>query len=176
MKAIELDQEMRDLFADEEVLAYFDCALALRAAEAGAGRVDGLCKISRPRARRSRSTYLSLIFIFDAPDAPTQAAVAAHVAAIEWASCTAPGIDCVLAIPHRDASAGLFLKEIDVYLDGNRPPTPEFLREVLQPAVARVMGVVPGALTVWEAAEQPPPAPSADDTLLGRLRRLAGRG
>lgn len=180
MKAIDIDQELRDLVASEEVLAYFDFVLPL-GDPAGAGRdVEGLCKVSRPRERNSRSTYLSLFFIVDAHDEVTHRAIDAHMSRADWSSCGASvaGVDCIMAIPHRSATAGLFLKEVDVYLDGSQPANTPFLRDALQPAIARAVGLRPGELTVWEeaAADVAPPAAAAQsETLLGRLRRFSGR-
>jgi hypothetical protein len=175
MKAIELDRQLRDLVATEELLAYFDFVLPLTAPDGARHELEGLCKVSRPKARRSRSTYLSLILIIDAPESTTQALLDAHFTAVDWAACSAPGLECVLAIPHRGASAGLFLKEIDAYLAADQAPSAEFLGDVLQPALARTARLVPGALTVWEEpADAAPSAPTDAGTLLGRLRRFAG--
>jgi hypothetical protein len=176
MKAIELDRELRDLVSTEEVLAYFDFVLPLGAPGGTRDEVEGLCKVSRPRARRSHSTYLSLMFIIDAQDAAVQTLLRTHFGQIDWAACAAPGIDCVLAIPHREPSAGLFLKEVDVYLDREQAPSAKFLRDVLQPALARSARLVPGELTVWEetAEVSPQQAAAGGETLLSRLRRLAG--
>lgn len=174
MKPIEMDRELRDLVTSEEMLAYFDFILPLGDPGSARQEVEGLCKVSRPRERRSRSTYLSLIFIIDAHDAATQALLNAHWGQIDWAACTAPGIDCVLAIPHREPSTGLFVKEVDVYLDSQQPATAEFLRDTLQPALARTTRFVPGELTVWDEPTQARPEPAPSETLLGRLRRLTG--
>jgi hypothetical protein len=179
MKAIDIDGELRDLVASEEVLAYFDFVLPL--GTDAAGQIEGLCKVSRPRERNSRSTYLSLFFIVDAHDEASRRAIDTHIGRADW-SASVPGVDCVLAIPHRDATAGLFLKEVDVYLDGSHPPTASFVRDVLQPAIARATGVRPGEVTAWEESPQSeagragtataPPG----DTLFRRLRRLVSGG
>ncbi len=168
MKPIELDRELRDLVTTEEVLAYFDFLLPLGAPGGTRQELEGLCKVSRPRERRSRSTYLSLIFIIDAHDAAAQARLNEHWGQIDWVACTAPGIDCVLAIPHREPSSGVFLKEVDVYLEREQPPSAEFLRDVLQPALARTARFVPGELTIWDEPT------ASSESLLDRLRRLAG--
>jgi len=120
MKAIDIEGELRELVASEEVLAYFDFTLPLGGAADAAREVEGLCKVSRPRERKSRSTYLSLFFIVDAPDDATRRAIDTKLSRADWNECSAstPGVDCVMAIPHRHAGAGLFLKEIDAYLDG----------------------------------------------------------
>src|SRR5262249_11320555 len=147
------------------------------------GAVEGLCKVSRPRERRSRSTYVSLFFVVDTADAPTRRHVAGHLGRVDWHACGAamPGVDCVLAIPHRDAGsdAGLFLKELDVYLDGSRAPDTKFLRTVLHPAIVKATGLRSGEITVWEdaapaTAAAPPGSSTASASLLTRLRRLTG--
>jgi hypothetical protein len=179
MEPIDIEQELQDLVANEEVLGFFDFTLP---PASGAGAVEGLCKVSRPRERRSRSTYVSLFFVVDAPDAETRGRVAGHLGRVDWNACGSAmaGVDCILAIPHRDAGsgAGLFLKEVDVYLDGSRAADAAFLRNVLQPAVAKATGLRTGEITVWEDASAPAATPSGaaatGDTLLVRLRRLAG--
>lgn len=170
MKAIEIDQELRALVAGEEVLAYFDFVVAVGEPRVA---VEGLCKVARPRERRSKTTYLSTIFIVDAADAATQQALDAHMKAVDWSACAAasPGVDCVLAIPHQEAGKGLFVKEIDVYLDGTRPPDAAFVRDVLLPLFANAIRLAPSELTVWD---EPAAAAPAADSLIGRLRRLAG--
>ena len=184
MKAIDIEGELRELVASEEVLAYFDFTLPLGGAADAAREVEGLCKVSRPRERKSRSTYLSLFFIVDAPDDATRRAIDTKLSRADWNECSAstPGVDCVMAIPHRHAGAGLFLKEIDAYLDGSYPPTAAFVRDALLPAVARATQLRPGELTIWEETAADPgggaPRAAADagETLLSRLRRFTRGG
>lgn len=175
MKAFDIDQELADLAAKEEVLAFFDFELALD----GEQRVEGLCKVSRPRERRSRSTYCSLLFVIDAPDAAAQRSLEGRLGAIDWNAFAAatPGVECVLAVPRRAGGGGLFLKEVDVYLDGSRDADASFAREVLQPAIARATSAKAGEVTVWnEAGDQPAkPAEAKPESFLDRLRRFAGR-
>jgi len=180
MKAIDIEGELRELVAGEEVLAYFDFVLPLGDAADGVREVEGLCKVSRPRERKSRSTYLSLFFIVDAPDDATRRAIDTKLSRADWNECSVstPGVDCVMAIPNRHAGAGLFLKEIDAYLDGSYPPSAAFLREALLPALTRATQLRAGELTIWEdtAAEAgtgaPGSAAEAGETLLSRLRRF----
>jgi hypothetical protein len=176
MKEIDIDSELRDLVASEELLAYFDFVLPPGDGKDPAGGIEGLCKVSRPRERNSRSTYLSLFFIVDAHDEAALRAIDARIGRADW-SAPIPGVDCVLAIPHRDDTAGLFLKEVDIYLDGSQPPTASFVRDVLQPAIARATGLQPGEVTAWEESPQPDTGAAdaaAHETLLGRLRRIVG--
>src|SRR5512143_1647843 len=147
MKAIDIDRQLRDIMANEELLAFFDFALPLGGGE---GEVDGLCKVSRPRERQSRTTYLSVFLTIDLPDDAVYRAVEARMKAIDWSAQTVPGVDCFVTIPHRGTRGGLFLKEIDVYLDGSLVPDAAFVRDTLQPAIARATGMRPGELTVWE--------------------------
>jgi len=181
MEPIDIERELQDLVASEEVLGFFDFTLP---PSGGAGAVEGLCKVSRPRERRSRSTYVSLFFIVDAPEGEMRRRVAGHLGRVDWNACGSamPGVDCILAIPHRDAGsgAGLFLKEVDVYLDGSRAADAAFLRTVLQPAIATATGLRAGEITVWDDASASPVTPSnaaaKSESLLARLRRLAGGG
>ncbi|MEO8602267.1 MAG: hypothetical protein ABI629_06820 [bacterium] len=173
MKAINIDRELEELVASEEVLAFFDFMLPLQ----GEVVVEGLCKVSRPRERRSKSTYLSIFFIVDAPEAAQQRDVEARLKAVDWnaAGEQAPGVDCFVAIPNRGATGGLVLKEVDVFLDGNVSPDIAFVREVLQPAIARAADLRAGLVTVWDEPVAKPvgPAASAGGGFLARLRRMA---
>jgi len=173
MKAINIDRELQELVASEEVLAFFDFMLPLP----GEVAVEGLCKVSRPRERRSKSTYLSIFFIVDAHEPATQGSVETHLRRVDWnaAGEQAPGVDCFVAIPSRGATGGLVLKEVDVFLNGNVTPDLAFVRDVLQPALARAADLRPGPVTVWEdPLAAAAPAPAANDGLLGRLRQMAG--
>lgn len=178
MKAINIDRELQQLVASEEVLAFFDFMLPL----SGEAAVEGLCKVSRPRERRSKSTYLSVFFIVDAHEAAVQRGVEQHLRRVDWNALgeQTAGVDCFVAIPNRGATGGLVLKEVDVFLDGSRAPDVAFVREVLQPAIARAADLRAGPVTVWEDAAEAPAAPAPSATaasgggLLGRLRRLAG--
>lgn len=178
MKALDLERELVDLAAKEEVLAFFDFVLTLPTASGSGHDVEGLCKVSRPRERRSRATYVSLLFIVDAQDAATRQALESHMKNVDWGSpeMAPPGVDCVLPVPYRNAAEGLFLKEIDVYLDGTRAPDTAFVREVLQPAVVRATGIRPGEITAWADTPEAPAVsePVKSETLLERLRRLVG--
>ena len=177
-KTIDIGRELQDIIANEELLAFFDFVLPLAEADGAPREVEGLCKVSRPRERRSRATYLSVFFIVDLPDAAIYRALDAHIRKIEWTAGdeSAGGIDCVVPIPHRAAGGGLFLKEVDVYLDGRRRPDAAFVREVLQPGLARAVGLRPGELTVWEdaAGAADTGTPAERETLVARLRRFAG--
>jgi hypothetical protein len=174
-KTIDIGQELQDIIANEELLAFFDFVLPL--ADAGGAReLEGLCKVSRPRERRSRATYLSVFFVVDLPDPAAYRALDAQLRRIEWSAGdeSAAGIDCVVPIPHRAAGGGLFLKEVDVYLDGTRRPDAAFVREVLQPGLARAVGLRAGDLTVWDeaAATANDSLPNGRETLVSRLRRF----
>jgi hypothetical protein len=178
---IDLDRELMSLVAREEMLAFFDFVLALGGDRDGGPTVEGLCKISRPKERRSRVTYLSLLFVVDAADVSAQQALAARFGAIDWDAARAEGVDGVLPVPHRDAGAGLFLKEVDVFLDGSRVADAAFVRETLLPSIVRATGIRPGELTVWQSSPAPAATPSsnsdaASESLVDRLRRLLGLG
>ena len=178
MKAIDIDRELQELVASEELLAFFDFLLRVELGDGTLREVEGLCKVSRPRERRSRSTYLSTFFVIDAADAAVHRALDAHMKRVDWNACgdVTEGVDIVVPIPHRSGGAGLFLKEIDVYLDGSRPPDAGFVRDVLQPALVIATGMRPGDLTVWDEPAAPGAVSAERDSLIARLRRLAGKG
>src|SRR5262249_6289539 len=107
-------------------------------------------------------------------------AIDAHMGAADWNACgsATPGVDCILEIPHRGSTAGLFLKEIDGYLDGSRPADAAVLRDVPPPPLAPAAPPPVREITVWEDPKAAPANPSAASslTLLSRLRRLTGGG
>lgn len=169
---IDIDQELQNIVANEELLAFFDFRVA-----ADGHTVDGLCKVSRPRERRSKATYVSIFFVIDLPDDATYRAIEAHMRKVDWAACgeATLGVDCMVAIPHRGGD-GLLLKEVDAYLDGSRTPDAAFVRDILQPALVRAAGLHPGELTVWNDSA-PASARGANNagSVLARLRRLTER-
>ncbi len=61
---IDLRQELIDLYASEQMLAFFEFTLAHPGNEA----LSGLCRIAQPKPHRSTLRYLSLIFLVDTPD------------------------------------------------------------------------------------------------------------
>lgn len=184
MKELDIERELLDLAAKEEVLAFFDFVLPITVGGAVSRDVEGLCKVSRPRARNSRATYFSLFFVVDSQDEAVQQALDALMRDVDWSAfgTRTSGVDCVLPVPHRGATAGLFLKEVDVYLDGSRPADATFVRDAIVPAVAQTMGLRAGELTVWEeraavgASSASPTSAAKSESILDRLRRLAGLG
>lgn len=177
MNELDIERELLDLAKKEEVLAFFDFVLPLQV-DGGAREVEGLCKISRPRERSSRATYFSLFFVVDSQDAAIQHGLERAMRDADWNELgeKTDGVDCVLPVPHRGGTAGLFLKEVDVYLDGTRAPDTAFVREAIVPAVAATLKLRAGELTVWDVQPAPSTTPGASksESLLGRLRRLAG--
>ncbi len=65
---IDLRQELIDLYADEQMLAFFEFTLERPGNEA----LSGLCRIARPKPHSSTLRYLSLIFLVDTPDSATR--------------------------------------------------------------------------------------------------------
>src|SRR5262245_18476033 len=97
METIDIGRELQDIMASEELLAFFDFTLPL-----DGGETEGLCKVSRPRSRRSKATYLSVFLTIDLPDDAVYRAVEARLKAVDWSAASEglSGIDCFVAIPH----------------------------------------------------------------------------
>ena len=178
METIDIGRELQDIMASEELLAFFDFVLPLATAARDRGAVQGVA---------AALTALEIDLPVDLPDhrpagrrrLPRRRGAPEGGRLERGRRGGCPGIDCFVAIPHRSHQGGLFLKEVDVYLDGSRPPDVAFVRDVLQPAIARAVGLRPGELTVWEESAAAPPADRAPEghgtSLLDRFRRLGSR-
>ncbi len=175
-RRINLDQEFLGLFSREEMLAFFDFQLAWTAGKT----LEGLCKVSKPRLGEGKSQYISLLFIIDTPGQGAREQAAASLLKIDWNAAmeAIPGVDSVLAMPYQATVPDTCWVECDVYLNPGVVVGRSYLSGRLIPAVARAIGAALGEVVFWdESSALPPGTPTqkAGNTLMERIRRLAGR-
>lgn len=146
-KIIDLKQQLIGLFEKEEVLAFFDFELTV---DPGAS-VQGLCKISEPKAGAAKSNYLSLLFIIDAIDDAIEAKVDAHMKGILWQEFKGrlSGIDMIVPMPHVGYGTRHYLKEVELYLDRQTQITPSFVSGDLYRAIVKTLGCSGGEPVFW---------------------------
>lgn len=145
-KIIDLDEELLNLLKKEEMFAFFDFSLNLPEA----GTASGLCKVSRPRSADSGSYYISLLFLIDADEQRMPRAIDERINKINWKdlSHSVPEIKSILPMPYLSVRAGIYAREIDIYLSVN-----ELTRAFVtgfQPLLARAMGLNAEAPVFWD--------------------------
>jgi hypothetical protein len=140
---IDLYREFIDVFRKEEMLAFFD----FQAESGGIGPLTGLCKISRPKAGKADSRYLSLLFIIETPDEEAWKAAEARFGRIAWDGLRDrfPEFESALSIPFTlQEFSGNYFQEIDIYLKDTARVSRSFILGTLCPSVFSVAGLTAG--------------------------------
>lgn len=145
-RIIDLDEEFLSLFKKEEMFAFFDFGLDLP----GDRTASGLCKISRPKAADSDSYYISLLFMIDAAEDAVCQAIHEHIDRINWRELEAsvPEIVTVLSLPHTSPRSGIYFREIDIYLSGDKL-TKSFFAQ-FHPRLAEVAAFQAASPIFWD--------------------------
>lgn len=145
---IDLDRQLLDLFNKERMLAFFDFQVKLGEAEPH----SGLCKVSQPKGGGRQSQYLSLLFLIDTPSDTAWQQVDAYAGHLDWNAFERelPGVETVLPIPHLHGGAGIYFKEVDIYLNSSVFIVKHYVMNHLYPAVLRVMGLKGGEVVFWD--------------------------
>lgn len=174
-RVIDLDEEFLDLLKREEIFAFFDFCLGLPADRT----VSGLCKISRPKPADSGSHYFSMVFMLDAVDDTVCRAISEYFKVIDWEDLarSVPGIVSFAAMPYLSQHAGIYIKEVDVYLTAGNLTRP-FL-EGFHSSLARGMKIRAENPIYWDDIPQEPKPVTSSETLsptpfrsfLDRLRK-----
>lgn len=157
---VDVRRQFIQLFAKEEMLAFFDFSLVL----GERGSVAGLCKIAKPRGTPQGDSYLSLLFLIDAPDEETQEQVTRYARGIPWKDLERhlSGVQTVLSIPHLRPGMGFFYKETDIYFSGRKDLSKPFLSGSLFPAILKVTGFTAQELVFWEDLGERKEAPAVE--------------
>lgn len=145
---IDLDRELIELFNKEQMIAFFDFQVTR-----GEGAPNtGLCKISRPKSGARQSQYISLLFLIDTPEKSDWQQVDAFLGNLDWNTFQheLPGVVSVLPIPHLDKSSCIYFKEVDIYLTNSVSLGKSYVKNLLYPAVLRVMEINCGEMVFWD--------------------------
>jgi hypothetical protein len=178
-RVIDLDEEFSTLLKKEKIFAFFDFSLSLP----GDQTASGLCKISRPKSADSKSHYISLLFMVDAADDPKSRSINEHMNGIDWGELNKSVVEVtsVLPMPSLSQRAGIYIREVDIYLGGDNFERLFF--EKLIVSLARVAGLNAETPVFWDdfpRAEEPatgsePSEPEHALSYRERLRKFMGK-
>ena len=167
---IDLRQELIDLYAGEQMLAFFEFTLERPGNEA----LSGLCRIARPKPHSSTLHYLSLIFLVDTPDSATRPVAQKALARLEGSALktAVPGMTDGALISSLSSSTENYIAQTDLLLE--REVNNAFITTQLIPAIARLAQLHLTHVEWWEESRSlaVPPAdtPSQPSSLLATVR------
>lgn len=149
---IDLDRQLLELFKKERMLAFFDFRVQLGDAEP----LSGLCKISQPKGSSRQSQYLSLLFLFDTPQAADWQQVDDSIGRLDWNAFLSElaGVVTVLAIPPLHRGTMIYFKEVDIYLDSGVAIGKRYVINELYPAILKVMKLTGGEVVFWDGVPE----------------------
>ena len=167
---IDLRQELIDLYAGEQMLAFFEFTLERPGNEA----LSGLCRIAQPRPHRSALRYLSLIFLVDTPDSATRLVVQKSLARLEGSALktAVPGMTDGAIISSLHSSTENYIAQTDLLLES--AVNQAFITTQLIPAIAGIAQLHLTHVEWWEESRSlaAPPADtsSPSSSLLATVR------
>ena len=167
---IDFGQELIDLYAGEQMLAFFEFALERPGNEA----LSGLCRIAQPKPHSSTLRYLSLIFLVDTPDSATRPVAQKALARLEASALktAVPGMTDNALISSLHSSIESYIAQTDLLLEGE--VNEAFITTQLIPAIARIAQLHLTHVEWWEESRSlaAPPAdtPSAPSSLFATVR------
>ena len=167
---IDLRQELIDLYAGEQMLAFFEFTLERPGNEA----LSGLCRIAQPKSRRSTLRYLSLIFLVDTHDSATRLVVQKALARLEGSvlKTAVPGMTDGAIISSLSSSTENYIAQTDLLLES--AVNEAFITTQLIPAIARIAQLHLTHVEWWEESlslDGPPvDASSPPSSLLATVR------
>ena len=167
---IDLRQELIDLYAGEQTLAFFEFTLERPGNEA----LSGLCRVTQPKRHRSALRYLSLSFLVDTPDSATRPVVQKALALLEGDALktAVPEVTDGAIISRLSSSAESYVAQTDLLLASE--VNKAFILKKLIPAIARIAQLHPTPVEWWEESPTPasPPLapPSPQSSLLATVR------
>ncbi len=176
---IDLRQELIDLYAGEQMLAFFEFTLERPGNEA----LSGLCRIAQPKPHRSTLRYLSLIFLVDTHDSATRLIVQKALARLEGSALktAVSGMTDGAIISSLDSSTESYIAQTDLLLGSE--VNKAFITTQLIPALARIAQLHLTHVEWWEESRSlaAPPAdapspPSLLATVRDWLRRSLSSG
>ena len=166
---IDLRQELIDLYAGEQMLAFFEFTLERPGNEA----LSGLCRIAQPKPDRSTLRYLSLIFLVDAHDSATRLVVQKTLARLEGSALktAVPGMTDGAIISSLNSSTESYIAQTDLLLEGE--VNKAFITTQLIPAIVRIAQLHLTHVEWWEESPTttlPLAPPSSQSSLLTTVR------
>ena len=167
---IDLRQELIDLYAGEQMLAFFEFTLE----RPGNDDLSGLCRIAQPKPHRSTLRYLSLIFLVDTPDAATRLVVQKALARLEGSALKAavPGMTDGALLSSLHSSTENYIAQTDLLLESD--VNKAFITTQLIPALARLAQLHLTHVEWWEEsrslAAPPSDASPQPSSLLASVR------
>ena len=167
---IDLRQELIDLYASEQMLAFFEFTLERPGNEA----LSGLCRIAQPKPHRSTLRYLSLIFLVDTHDSATRLVVQKALDRLEGNALktAVPGMTDGAIISSLSSSTENYIAQTDLLLES--AASKAFITTQLIPAIARIAQFHLTHIEWWEEsrsmASPPADTPSAPSSLLATVR------
>ena len=173
---IDLRQELIDLYAGEQMLAFFEFTLE----RPGNDDLSGLCRIARPKPHRSTLRYLSLIFLVDTPDAATRLVVQKALARLEGSALktAVPGMTDSAILSSLHSSTENYVAQTDLLLESEVDKA--FITTQLIPAITHIAQLHLTHVEWWEESRSlaAPPAntPSPPSSLLATVRDWFRRG
>jgi hypothetical protein len=172
---IDILQDFANIYAREEMLAFFDFAIDRSSGPA----VTGLCRISRPKSAATGSHYLSLTFVVDAPDDEARQLAQAALDALEPEAVrqALPEIREVIAVPTINSSSESFIMQADLLMQMDPPRA--FIAQQLVPLLGRLTGFKVTDFVWWKtpapgasvAGAAPPTPVDAGDSLVARFSK-----
>jgi hypothetical protein len=148
-KVTDLKQQLIGLFDKEKVLAFFDFHLVVDQNES----IQGLCKISEPKAGEAKSNYLSILFIIDIIDGAMEEKVDTLMKGISWSGFETYlwGSSMIIPMPYvKQHDSQHYLKEVDIYLNANTRVSRSYIVDNLYPAIIKILGCKGNGLIFWE--------------------------
>jgi hypothetical protein len=160
---IDLMQDLANLYAREEMLAFFDFTVECR----NGAPVCGLCRIARPKQASSGAHYISLTFVVDTPDEAARAAAQTAIDRIAPQPLRAvlPEVREVIAVPSINSTPDSYVAQADLLMHSD--PTRPFITGQLVPAVAKLARMTVTDLTWWSSS---PAAPRKDAPATAKSR------
>lgn len=145
--SIDIRQNLVDLFALEEMLAYFE----FQDVGDGEDHLSGICKISRSKKGKTRQGYLSLLFIIDTPEDKTISAFRNAMGALteENFKLHLPELDTVVSMPPMAVAHDFHLKHVDIIIDEPLLDDRAFLSGKLYPALRNILNLETSELVWW---------------------------
>jgi hypothetical protein len=175
---IDVTKQLQDVLKREEMLAFFDFRFDSETGKT----ISGLCKISRPRAGKARSKYVSLSFIMDTPNGEARGEARSKIERVRWENLKGQlvGLEDLLVLPSTDLGSGDFVvSELDLYVDGGVELERKYVFDELHPAIVKTVGITSGTPVYFLDAlpdAEPLPGESAVQTrgnsLVQKLKRM----